>query len=89
MIIGRRGIYCVNPAIRTSPQVQGQYRLYFSDRTTSFKLNAEEWEFIKNTERVDTTTGALYSNCKSLFEDKRAKFEENEYIEWCSTDTLI
>ena len=89
MIIGRRGIYCVNPAIRTSPQVQGQYRLYFSDRTTSFKLNAEEWEFIKNTERVDTTTGALYSNCKSLFEDKRAKFEENEYIDWLLKEGIL
>lgn len=90
MILGEGSFYCINPSVRTSPLVEGQYRLYFGDRTTSFKLSASEWDAILNADSIDGSVDFLFSTCKIFFDNSRAEIQRDEYILWlCEKGILL
>ncbi len=90
MIVGDSCFYCINPSVRTSPLVEGQYRLYFGDRTTSFKLSASEWDAILNADSSGCSVDFLFSNCKNFFDTSRSEIKRDEYISWlCEKGILL
>jgi len=90
MIVGDSCFYCINPSLRTSPLVEGQYRLYFGDRTTSFKLSASEWDAILNVDSSGGSVEFLFSNCKNFFDTSRSEINRDEYISWlCEKGILL
>ncbi|QPN56491.1 hypothetical protein I1E95_15735 [Synechococcus sp. CBW1107] len=90
MIVGDSCYYSINPSVRTSPLVEGQYRLYFGDRTTSFKLSASEWDAILNADSSGGSVDFLFSNCKNFFDTSRADIKRDEYISWlCEKGILL
>ncbi len=90
MIAGDSSSFTINPSIRTSPLVEGQYRLYFGDRTTSFKLSASEWDAILQADSNDGSVDQLFATCKPFFDPSRTGTSRDEYLDWlCSSGILL
>lgn len=89
MISGDSIYYCINPTVRTSPLVEGQYRLYFGDRTTSFKLPASEWEAILNVDSNDGSVDQLFDQCQIFFDPSREGINGSQYISWLCTNGIL
>jgi hypothetical protein len=90
MIVGDNGNYSVNPTVRTSPLVEGKYRLYFGDRTSSLKLSSSEWEAILEANSSDCTVDILFAHCQKYFELTREGIDSQQYLSWlCSNGILL
>ncbi len=89
MIAGENSSYIINPSIRTSPLVEGQYRLYFGDRTTSLKVSALEWEAILNIDSNDGSTNQLFISCEKFLDSSRAGISRDQYISWLCTNGIL
>lgn len=90
MIVGENGHYSINPTIRTSPLVEGQYRLYFGDRTSSLKLSSSEWEAILDANSSDCTVDTLLAHCQKYFDSNREGIDSQQYLSWlCSNGILL
>jgi hypothetical protein len=89
MIVVDNNCYRVNPSIRTSPLVEGQYRLYFGDRTTSLKLSASEWEAISDFNSRDGLFDDLFEKCSEFFGASRAGISRDDYLNWLCTHGIL
>lgn len=89
MISGNGHTYRINPSVRTSPLVEGQYRLYFGDRTSSFKIPADEWESILRADSEDSSAEQLYANAHKHCDTVRADYSIEEYIEWLCYNGIL
>jgi hypothetical protein len=89
MIVVDNNCYRVNPSIRTSPLVEGKYRLYFGDRTTSLKLSASEWEAISDYNSRDGLFDDLFNKCSEFFDPTRAGISRDDYLDWLCTHGIL
>ncbi len=90
MITGGHSRFYLNPAVRTSPLVDGQYRLYFGDRKTSCKVSLGEWEQILDADSGNKTVQDLYQGCQSFLDSSRTEISQEEYLKWlCSSGILL
>lgn len=82
-------IFRINPSIRTSPLVEGKYRLYFADRPTSFKINGLEWDAIVSADAQNANGAKLFADCNDFFDHSRTFSTPKDYIHWLSNAGII